>query len=122
MKSSLLVFGLLLVTAIPSPAAKLTQRCVVANENCFVLRGPAAGLTPEQRIDLVNDRLANILGYENLRSVYLRPNHGDVEIRVGHSLLVTVTSRDALDNGTNTGALARVWGRRLLVVLPQARP
>jgi hypothetical protein len=109
----------------PAGAFTMTQKCVIANELCFVSRAGVGGMSPEQRIDRVNERLAYILGYENLR-----PNHirmvsvgPDVEIRVGRSLLVTVTRADARANGARrTETLARVWLRNLRDAMPQARP
>ena len=53
----------------PAGALTMTQKCVIANTLCFSLRAAAAGMTPEQRIDHVNDRLAAILGHETLEPV-----------------------------------------------------
>src|SRR3989442_10435464 len=96
----------------PAGAFTMTQKCVIANELCFVARASAGGFTPEQRIDRVNERLAYILGYENLRPGNIRmagmPG-GSVEIRVGRSLLTTVTRADARANGArNPATLGRV--------------
>jgi hypothetical protein len=103
----------------------MAQRCVIANEDCFVMRASAGGFTPEQRMGTVNDRLAYILGYENLRPGNIRlVDRGDiVEIRVGSRNLVTVTPTDARANGTrNVRGLAQVWLRNLRRAMPQARP
>jgi hypothetical protein len=109
----------------PAGAFTMTQKCVIANELCFVSRASAGGFNPEQRIDRVNERLAYILGYENLRpgNVRLVSAGPDVQIRVGRSLLVTVTRADARANGARRPeSLARVWLRNLRDALPQARP
>jgi hypothetical protein len=103
----------------------MTQRCVIANEDCFVMKAASAGMSPEERLDRVNERLAYILGYENLRPGNIRlVDRGDVvEIMVGRSLLTTVTPADARANGTrNVRGLAGVWLRNLRRALPQARP
>jgi len=110
----------------PAGAFDMTQKCVIANQLCFVSRVSAGGMTAQQRIDRVNERLAYILGYENLRPGNIRmvsmPN-GGVAIRVGRSLLTTVTRADAQANGArNPSTLARVWVRNLRQALPQARP
>ena len=118
--------GLSLLGVAPAGAFTMTQKCVIANQLCFVSRVGAGGMTAEQRIDRVNERLAYILGYEdlrprNIRLVSMRGNA--VAIRVGHSMLVTVTRADARANGArNPRTLARVWLRNLRDACPQARP
>ena len=130
MKKIVLPLGAAIVLsmlAMPRAGAfTMTQKCVIANELCFVSRAPAGGFTPEQRIDRVNERLAYILGYENLRPGNIRmaamPG-GGVEIRVGRSLLNTVTRADARANGArNPATLGRIWLRNLRAALPEARP
>jgi hypothetical protein len=103
----------------------MAQRCVIANEDCFVMRAAADGLAPEKRLDQVNDRLAYILGYESLRpsNIRLVQNGGEFDIVVGNSKLVSVTAADARANGTrNVRGLAQVWLRNLRRAMPQARP
>jgi hypothetical protein len=103
----------------------MSQRCVIANEDCFVMRVPAGGLTAEQRLDRVNERLAYILGYESLRpnTIRLAKSGEAVKIMVGQSLLTTVTPADARANGTrDVMGLARFWQRNLREALPEARP
>ncbi len=111
---------------VPAGAFTMTQKCVIANELCFVTRTNAGGMTAEERLNRVNERLAYILGYENLRPGNVRlvsmPN-GAQEIRVGRSLLVTVTRADARANGArNPRTLGRLWLRNLRDALPAARP
>ena len=106
-------------------AFTMTQKCVIANELCFVSRASVGGVTAEQRIDRVNERLAYILGYENLRPSNIRmvAMGPDTEIRVGKSLLVTVTPADARANGMRRPqSLASIWLRNLRDAMPQARP
>jgi hypothetical protein len=130
MKRLILPLGAAMVVAllgvVPAGAFTMAQKCVVANELCFVSRAGAGGMTPEQRIDRVNERLAYILGYENLRPGNIRMADmpgGGVEIRVGRSLLTTVTRADARANGArNPATLGRIWLRNLRAALPQARP
>jgi hypothetical protein len=114
-----------MVALSPAGAFTMTQKCVIANELCFVSRASAGGFNPEQRIDRVNERLAYILGYENLRPNNIRmvAMGPDVQIRVGRSLLVTVTPADARANGARRPeTLARLWLRNLRDAMPQARP
>src|SRR5712691_5984020 len=129
MKKIVLPLGAALVLSLLSMsragAFTMTQKCVIANELCFVSRAGAGGMTPEQRIDRVNERLAYILGYESLRPNNIRMVAAgpDVEIRVGRSLLVTVTPADARANGARRPeSLARLWLRNLRDAMPQARP
>ena len=117
-----------LVSSQPASAqAKYTmaQRNVIANQDVFIMRASSAGMTPEQRMDRINERLAYILGYENLapRNIRLVDRGSAVDIEVGRSHLVTVSAADARANGTrNIRGLAGVWLRNLRSALPQARP
>lgn len=129
MKKMVLPLGAAMVLSMvalsPAGAFTMTQKCVIANELCFVSRASAGGFNPEQRIDRVNERLAYILGYENLRpgNIRLVAMGPDIAIRVGHSLLTTVTRADARANGArNPATLARIWLRNLRDAMPQARP
>ena len=130
MKKLMLPLGAAIVLSLvgmaPAGAFTMTQKCVIANELCFVSRVSAGGMTAEQRIDRVNERLAYILGYENLRPGNIRmvsTGTGGIEIRVGRSLLTTVTRADARANGArNPRTLANVWVRNLRQAMPAARP
>lgn len=129
MKKVMLPLGAAMVVSMlavaPAGAFTMAQKCVVANELCFVSRASAGGFTPEQRIDRVNERLAYILGYENLlpRNIRMASRGSEAEIWVGRSLLVTVTRADARANGARRPeSLGRVWLRNLRAALPQARP
>jgi hypothetical protein len=110
----------------PARALTMTQKCVIANTLCFSVRAAAAGMTPERRIDQVNDRLAAILGHESLEPKSVRTRRtagGEVEIWVGRSLLATVTWADARVHGTaDPSSVARLWTSNLRGALPQARP
>jgi len=117
--------GVSVLGAGSASAFTMTQRAVIANQDVFVMRVAAGGMTAEQRLDRVNERLAYILGYEPLRPSAIKavPHGNVVELRVGKSLLTTVTPADARANGTrNVAGLARVWLRNLRDALPEARP
>jgi hypothetical protein len=129
MKKIVLPLGTAIVLSVSlmsqAGAFTMTQKCVIANELCFVSRASAGGMTPEQRIDRVNERLAYILGYENLRPNNIRmiAMGPEIQIRVGRSLLTTVTRADARANGArNPRTLANIWVRNLRDAMPQARP
>jgi hypothetical protein len=128
LKKTLLILAATLLPVLaggPAHSFTMSQRCVIANEDCFVMRVPAGGMTAEQRLDRVNERLAYILGYESLRpnTVRLAKMGESVQIMVGRSLLTTVTLADARANGTrDVMGLARLWQRNLREALPEARP
>jgi hypothetical protein len=129
-RMKLLLLGAAVVVSVlgvaPARAFTMAQKCVIANQDCFPVRTSAGRLSPEQRIDQINDRLAYILGCETLRpeNVRMKPTRdGEVEIWVGRSLLTTVTGADARANGApGPAAVAGVWAKNLQVALPQARP
>ncbi|HEY3413322.1 MAG TPA: hypothetical protein VGM51_09745 [Armatimonadota bacterium] len=112
--------------AVAQPASDYTMqnKCVVANSLCFIVRAPAADLSATKRVDLMNDRLAYILGYERLTpdNIRVREQASGHAIYVGNSLLIDVTSNDAAADKTTTKALAHEWVSRLRAALPQARP
>jgi hypothetical protein len=120
------VIAVSLLGVAPAGAFTMTQKCVIANQLCFVTRVGAGGMSAEDRLNRVNERLAYILGYESLRPGNIRMvamSNGGQQIRVGKSLLVTVTRADARANGArNPRTLARVWLRNLRDAMPQARP
>jgi hypothetical protein len=101
----------------------LTQRVVIANLDCWAVRAPFKSLSPEERVGRLNDRLAVILGEENLSpsNIYLAPSGAYTHIYVGRSHLFTCVPEDARMAGeSSTAALARKWVRKLRVALPQA--
>jgi hypothetical protein len=120
------LIGLSILAGSAAGAATMAQQCVIADKVCFVMRASDGPLSPEQRIDRVNDRLAYILGHESLRpgSVQAVPlANGDAKIRVGRSLLTNVTRADAVANGApSPQALALIWVSNLRTALPQAEP
>lgn len=106
-------------------AFTMSEKVVVANELIAIARAPAGGMTAQQRIDKVNERLAYILGYEPLapRDIYaVRGPGGTMSIMVGNRLLLTVTSADAMANNSTLPVLTRDWLMRARDAIPQARP
>jgi hypothetical protein len=130
-----IVFGLALALALPAAALAqgdgkawtdytTSQKCIIANETCFVVRSSAGGFSPEQRVDRLNEQLAYILGYEPLNPSRTRAvrQGGAVVIMIGSSKLTTITPMDAQANSTTVDQLANTWVRNLRRTLPQARP
>ena len=121
----LIAVPLLFAIAMPMASAfTMSEKVVVANDLVAIARTGAGGLTADQRINRINERLAYILGYEPLaaRDIYLRRVGNSYAIMVGQSLLMTVTTSDARANGTTVSGLAREWLRNARMALPQARP
>lgn len=112
---SLVAWGLGICRPTAAHSATMEQRCVISNQDCFVLRTQSGHESAIQRMERVNDRLAYILGCENLKTVYTREdNKGDTCIYVGRSLLVTVTPRDAASTGAmSPEVLANRWVKNL---------
>lgn len=116
-----------LMVALSSYAGAFTmsEKVVVANQLIAIARVSAGGMTADQRINRVNERLAYILGYEPLdaKNVYAVPSRGGtMSIMVGNRLLITVTSADAMANNTTVPVLTRYWLVRAREAMPQARP
>jgi hypothetical protein len=102
----------------------MSEKIVVSNSLVAIARTPAGGMTADQRIDRVNERLAYIYGYERLdpASVRLVNCNGQRVIAVGRTNLITVTAADARANRTTVSALSQTWLARARAAVPQARP
>lgn len=106
-------------------AFTMSEKVVVANELIAIARVPAGGMTADQRINRVNERLAYILGYEPLapRDINaVQSRGGTMSIVIGNRLFLTVTSADAMANNTTVRGLTRDWLMRTREAVPQARP
>jgi len=116
----------LAVTAVKAQPAEYTisNKCVIANEQCFIIRVGSGGMSATDRVDRLNERLAYILGYERLApgNIYIKMNNGQPTIFVGRSVLIEVTQADAEANGTTPLALAENWLANLRHAMPQSRP
>jgi hypothetical protein len=108
----------------PALGFDLAQEVVVANQMIHPVRASAGGLSPEQRVSQINDRLAKIIAKEPLAPSNIRVRmRGDTPgIYAGRYLITSVTQADADANRTSQMQLARLWLRRYRAVLPQARP
>lgn len=117
--------ALLVALSTSASAFTMSEKVVVANELIAIARVPAGGMTADQRINRVNERLAYILGYEPLapKDIYaVQGTGGTMSIMVGKRLFLTVTSADAMANNTTVAGLTRDWLMRAREALPQARP
>ncbi|MDI6828215.1 MAG: hypothetical protein QME62_07020 [Armatimonadota bacterium] len=121
--SIIALFAIMVLTPV-AMAFTMNEKVVVAGEVVAIARVSAGGLSPTQRIERINERLAYILGYERLSpsAIYLVPKGNTIAIMVGRSLLMTVTPRDAQANNTTVSKLAREWLRNARIALPMARP
>lgn len=119
--TSMFILGICLSVA---GAFTMSEKVVVANELVAIVRVPAGGLTADERIDRVNERLAYILGFEpiNPSSIRAVPLGNSRMIMIGDSLLMTVTPRDAEANNTTVAGLTRVWVQQAREAIPFARP
>ena len=119
-----LISALVLATGVVANAFTMPEKVVVADKLVLVARAPAGGLTAEERIAAMNDRLAPILGFEILtpENIRLARSNGELGIFVGDKLLTTVTAYDARANGTTVPSLAHVWLNNARSAIPWARP
>lgn len=107
------------VTVHTAHSATMTTRCVVGNQDCFVIRAGCGSLSAEDRMGLVNDRLAGVLGYAKSGDVNVQETaKGDSAVFIGHTLVVTATLGDSVANGgLSTRALASIWSKNLASAL-----
>lgn len=113
----ILLFGVMVVLLCckKSHAATMTTRCVVGNKDCFILKVGGDGLSAADRMSLVNDRLAGVLGVAKAKDVHVQEtSYGDTAVLIGHTLVVTATSNDSVVNGgRSTRSLATFWAKNL---------
>jgi hypothetical protein len=102
----------------------LDQQVVIADRMIHPVRASAGGLSPQERVAKINERLNRIIAHEPLApsNINLRMSNGEPSIFVGRFLVTSVTQTDADMNRTTPLALARQWLRAYRRVLPQARP
>lgn len=105
-------------------AFTMSEKVVVANELIAVARVGANGMSAQERINQVNERLAYILGYEPLDAASIKAvRDGDsMVIMVGESALITVTPADARANSISVSELTGIWLQNARKALPLARP
>ncbi len=108
----------------PAPAPPLSHQIVIADQLVMVIDTAAPGKTPEQRVDMINERLINIIETEPLvpSRMRLAHVHGQMVIVVGQHMLTEITHADAQANQTTVPVLAHFWLANLKRILPQARP
>lgn len=127
-------FGTLFaVAAIASGTAGLTSRaaadpCVWALAGREVLRihAGAAGLTPQKRVEALDERMNEILskceGSIAAAEIVISTESKVVRILVRGELLITATAADAAANHTTPDRLARTWLSALRKTIPQITP
>lgn len=107
-----------LALAIPVGAAP--GEVTLGGEVIIRLRVPAGGLTLEQRGDLVQERVNQLLAITDLteNDVTVLPNRYGPTIYVRGRKLITVDAETATAAEREAGSLARAWARQLAAVLP----
>lgn len=118
------IAALSLTTAIgfcSTPARADKGDIAVGGEFVMRIRTGAAGLTQDQRVNAVTERLVPILSMPNLsaQSVHEIYHPNSVEIWVGNHLLITTTPADAKANGLNLHQQTKLWADSLKKVLPE---
>lgn len=115
---------LLLFVSYMANAATMAETVVVCDDVLMVARVPASGLSPAERVEMINERLDIILGCEELTAanINLKTINSEKVIYVGSHPLLTVTKGDAVANGTTVYRLAERWLRNTKATLPLARP
>jgi hypothetical protein len=108
----------------PAQSRTMDQQIVIASQFVHPIRAGAGGLTVEQRVDRINERLNRIIAREPLApsNIRLRRVGSEPGIFAGRYLITTVTQADADANNTTPLQLARQWLAAYRRVLPQARP
>ncbi|HEY3247540.1 MAG TPA: hypothetical protein VGK88_04515 [bacterium] len=114
----------LLWTGVGRAQGPTTNAVIVCNEVALRIRVSAPGMTVQQRIDTVYQRIVAAWAKERITAgnVMLRQTGTTWSIYAGGTLIITVQQVDAQANGTTTAALAQAWHARLRDLLPRCRP
>jgi uncharacterized membrane protein len=125
-KIAVSVFVILLLVMISGicGAFTMSEKVVVASDQITVLRVSAGGMTPDQRIDRVNERLVEIISYEKLNAdnIYLKDAGNSKILMVGSKTLITITPADAEANKMTVNELSQIWLNNAKSAIPQSRP
>ena len=127
------MFAALMLAAVALGSASLAVRaaadpCVWALAGREVLRihAGAAGLTPQKRVEALDERMNEILsrceGSIAAAEIVISTENKVVRILVRGELLITATSADAAANRTTPERLARTWLSALRKTIPQITP
>jgi hypothetical protein len=98
----------------------------VAGKEVLRMRASVGGLTPDKRVERLDERMNNILsrgdGAVEARHLALKRGRGVIAIFVRGELLVTITPEDAAANNTTREYLAHAWLSNLRKTLPLIAP
>lgn len=110
----------------PAPSALLEQPAVytLASQIVLRLRSTAGGLTPQQRVDILTGRVANLLGIPGILPsdvVVYAPKGGSPAIYALGRRMITVDAATVKAAGGGKALdLAKQWAGRLQQTLPRA--
>lgn len=96
---------------------------VIGNELVLRIRSASAGLSIEERRDIVTQRLGELLGSApfNPSDVKVTTVNKATVIMVGEKMIVTVDKETAAINKTTPQKLAEAWAANLRRVIPKAK-
>lgn len=88
------------------------------------IRCGSAGFTLEQRTDIIQARVNNLLelGAFDPSMIRIVPKGTDVSLYAGDDLIITIDECTARANRTTPAGLAQVWAQRLREIYPLATP
>lgn len=111
----------------PAPAAAEAPQSAsltLGGEVILTLRSSAGGLTPQQRIDVIDGRISSLLGTPHIKpsdvAVYTPVGKAPVIYALGRRL-ITVDAATAADAGPGRKPLdlAKTWAKKLQQILPR---
>jgi hypothetical protein len=105
----------------------LAQQAVwsCAGKQVLRLHATAGGVTPEKRVEMLDERVNNVLSKHSTvaaSDITIVKDRGQVYIAAFGQVLVTVTPDDAAANNTTPARLAHTWLTNLRGTLPQLSP
>lgn len=106
------------------PEAQGPKEVVAGGVLILRLRVPAGGMTPEQRMAALYERLGAIMRDQDVKPADVKAvqKRDTALVMAGRHLFVTVTPGDAEANKTTPIRLAEIWASNLRIAMPLARP
>ena len=121
----ILFVGMALFAGLGSAARAGQAVWSCAGKQVLRLHATVGGVTPEKRVETLDERVNNILSNHAsiaANDIVISRVRGQVFIAAYGKVLVTVTPDDATANNTSRDRLAHTWLTNLRAALPQLSP
>ncbi|MCC6443591.1 MAG: hypothetical protein IT210_09085 [Armatimonadetes bacterium] len=116
-----LVVGGMMALLATGPLYAARGDVTVGGDLLFRVRVPSGGLTIQERVDRINERLVKVLGDPQVKPGDIKVHRAspDLGLFIRNQMIVTLDENNARANGTTRKALGQDWMRRMKRLAPQ---